>query len=329
MQHYRFNIDQWVLDTLHLTVEEEVTYFRLMNHYYLTEKPIPVDTGDLVKKLRLNGSEVEAVLSEKFRLAKDGWHHPEWDAKIAAVGKYRANGLKGGRPKKPKRNQNETKTKPKHNQSITKNEILVLDKSVDKSVDNSISVDKSVDNLHPSLLKDTTNIDMSNTKNNNNNTYTYPDNSSSCQSLSTIDKQSIGKSKKFTEDDFQIATAMATHICSQFKSVNPNLDHWADAIRKLREIEKLSSTEIQGIWQWAQDDEFWSQQIRTPIKLRKRNRDGIKYYEVIQTRQREVSNGKTRQPTTESFAAQQHRQARQALADLDDIDGEVGDSDIR
>ena len=44
MHYYKFNISDWKASTSHLTPEEEGIYFRLINHYYDTESPIPLET---------------------------------------------------------------------------------------------------------------------------------------------------------------------------------------------------------------------------------------------------------------------------------------------
>ena len=75
MHYYKFNIADWSLHTGHLSVEEEAVYFRLINHYYDTEVPIPKITQPVIRRLRL-GSHAEVVaiiLEEFFTLIGDLW----------------------------------------------------------------------------------------------------------------------------------------------------------------------------------------------------------------------------------------------------------------
>ena len=106
MNYYQFHIADWALHTSHLTVEEEGVYRRLLDYYYDTESPIPEKTQPVIRRLRL-GSYTETVgliLDEFFTLEADGWHNSRADKELKAyhakADLARANGKKGGRPKK-------------------------------------------------------------------------------------------------------------------------------------------------------------------------------------------------------------------------------------
>lgn len=128
MHYYQFNIGDFSLHTNHLTLEEEAVYRRLLDFYYDTERPIPIDTHPVIRRLRLGLYEptVDVILHEFFVKESDGWHNLRADIEIAdyhAKGKTaRENGAKGGRPKKNSgskthpvilANPDETETKPK------------------------------------------------------------------------------------------------------------------------------------------------------------------------------------------------------------------------
>lgn len=49
----------------------------------------------------------------------------------------------------------------------------------------------------------------------------------------------------------------------------PNLDKWADDMRLIRERDKREDKHIKWLIRWAQDNDFWSSNILSPIKLRK------------------------------------------------------------
>ncbi len=131
MHYYKFNIGDWHLHTSHLTLVEEAVYFRLVNHYYNTEKPFAKEeTQTLIRRLRL-GSEsviVEQILSEFFVLKDESYFHSRCDKEIktfknkAKVNK--ANGAKGGRPPAAKGlepNPEKTQTVSEINPNITLN----------------------------------------------------------------------------------------------------------------------------------------------------------------------------------------------------------------
>ena len=139
MYYYKFNISDWALSTSHLTEIEELVYFRLMNHYYDTEKPIPLETHSVIRRLRLanHSDSVGLILSEFFTETSDGWVHSRCDEVIKDyhynAEKNKENGKKGGRPRKNKGQKPnglpvETEIKPKHNPNykpITTNQELL------------------------------------------------------------------------------------------------------------------------------------------------------------------------------------------------------------
>lgn len=121
MHYYKFNIKDWSRDTAHLSVEEEGVYRRLLDHYYESESPIPLETKSVIRRLRLAGHEeaTSIILGEFFSLEEDGYHHKRCDDEIE---KYhskavanRENGKRGGRPVKPKENPDGSQQEPKEN----------------------------------------------------------------------------------------------------------------------------------------------------------------------------------------------------------------------
>lgn len=106
MHYYKFGISDWVLHTSHLTLVEEAIYFRLINHYYDTESPIPLILSPLMRRLRLNdqGKIVQTILDEFFIKTDDGYRHKRCDEELATyhakADRNREVGKLGGRPKK-------------------------------------------------------------------------------------------------------------------------------------------------------------------------------------------------------------------------------------
>ena len=130
MHYYQFNIADYRKDTQHLSPMEHYIYRELLDWYYLDEKPIPKKTDSVLRRLRLGSdsqNELEGVLQEFFLDCDYGWSHKRVDHEIA---KYharadtaKANGSKGGRPKKPRKTQpvisgNPSKTQSKANQEL-------------------------------------------------------------------------------------------------------------------------------------------------------------------------------------------------------------------
>ena len=108
MHYYQFNIGDYIKSTNHLSIEEDITYRRLIDLYYDTEQPIPNDNPRVLRRIRL-GSEylesLEIILNEFFCLTGKGWENKRCNEDIESyqeyIAKQKANGSKGGRPKKP------------------------------------------------------------------------------------------------------------------------------------------------------------------------------------------------------------------------------------
>ena len=103
MHHYPFHPGDYMLDTAHLEPLEDLAYRRLLDLYYGSESPIPLETDLVSRRLRLGSEVVSKVLSEFFNKQEDGWHQVRCDAEIAdykaRAERARVNGKSGGRPK--------------------------------------------------------------------------------------------------------------------------------------------------------------------------------------------------------------------------------------
>lgn len=116
MHHYPFHPGDYLLATCHLDPMHDLCYRRLLDYYYVEEKPIPAETGWIAKRIRLDQNIVDEVLSEFFKSTSDGWRHTRCDEEIAEYNELaeirKRNGMKGGRPKK-------TNGKPRANLELT------------------------------------------------------------------------------------------------------------------------------------------------------------------------------------------------------------------
>ena len=131
MHYYKFNIGDWHLHTSHLTLVEEAVYFRLVNHYYNTEKPfIKSETQTLIRRLRLGNESVtvDTILAEFFVLNGESYFHTRCEKEIKSFKKKakvnKTNGAKGGRPpvvKGLENNPEETQTVTTPNPNVTLN----------------------------------------------------------------------------------------------------------------------------------------------------------------------------------------------------------------
>lgn len=108
MHYYKFHIGDYRKDTGHLSTLEHGIYRQLIDWYYLDEKPIPLETHSVIRRLRLglesDYKALENVLSDFFDEEEDGYHHKRIDSEIKEYSvlrdKNQLNGKLGGRPKK-------------------------------------------------------------------------------------------------------------------------------------------------------------------------------------------------------------------------------------
>jgi uncharacterized protein YdaU (DUF1376 family) len=102
MNYYSFHIGDYRGATAHLSNDEDLCYRRLLDMYYDTQRPIPLETHWVARRLRVGLEVLEVVLHDFFVSKEDGWHNTKADLiiaeYIAQAEKNRANGKKGGRP---------------------------------------------------------------------------------------------------------------------------------------------------------------------------------------------------------------------------------------
>ena len=110
MHHYPFHVGDYIRATAHLDIVEDCIYRRLIDLYMETELPIPNETQQVIRRLRLGSSGLilETILREFFTLEADNcWHNSRCDQEISEYKRLadvsRINGKLGGRPKKTQR----------------------------------------------------------------------------------------------------------------------------------------------------------------------------------------------------------------------------------
>jgi uncharacterized protein YdaU (DUF1376 family) len=87
MNYYPFNVGDYAAHTAHLEPMEDLAYRRLLDLYYLSEKPLPSDVQVTAKLIRMRScaGDVESVLNEFFTLTDDGWRHARCDSEICRM----------------------------------------------------------------------------------------------------------------------------------------------------------------------------------------------------------------------------------------------------
>jgi len=75
---------------------------------------------------------------------------------------------------------------------------------------------------------------------------------------------------KYTDLDFACASRMYERIKAVIPyTPTPNLESWADTLRKMRTLDNIDIAEIGSVFRWANQDDFWQTNILSPAKLRK------------------------------------------------------------
>jgi len=91
MNYFNFHIGDYIRDTHHLTLMEDIAYRRLIDFYYINEKPISNDVEFIARKLDMKSEEdtVKSILEEFFTIEEDGfYHHARCDIEIE---RYQSN----------------------------------------------------------------------------------------------------------------------------------------------------------------------------------------------------------------------------------------------
>lgn len=105
MHYYPHHIADYRSDTAHLSNEEDLAYRRLLEMYYDTEKPIPLETEWVARRLRVGSESVSTVLRDFFSETDAGWVHTRCERVISEyhgrAERARQNGKNGGRPRNP------------------------------------------------------------------------------------------------------------------------------------------------------------------------------------------------------------------------------------
>lgn len=107
MHYYSHHIDSYTSSTRHLTPMEDLAYRRMLEVYYRDEGPLQGDAETVARRIGLRefSKDVAAVLGEFFTSTPEGWRQERCDRELAeyrqVVERNRANGVLGGRPKKP------------------------------------------------------------------------------------------------------------------------------------------------------------------------------------------------------------------------------------
>lgn len=87
MHYYQFNLGDYARDTQHLDDMEDLAYRRMLDLYYLKEKPLPRNKEQIARLIRMR-SHIESianVLQEFFVCEPDGYHNAGADKVLEKI----------------------------------------------------------------------------------------------------------------------------------------------------------------------------------------------------------------------------------------------------
>jgi uncharacterized protein YdaU (DUF1376 family) len=87
MHYYQFNLGDYARDTQHLDDMEDLAYRRMLDLYYLKEKPLPRSKEQIARLIRMRShtESIANVLQEFFVCEKDGYHNTGADKVLEKI----------------------------------------------------------------------------------------------------------------------------------------------------------------------------------------------------------------------------------------------------
>lgn len=96
--------------------------------------------------------------------------------------------------------------------------------------------------------------------------------------IKNISSPKVDRCSKFDHD---LADQWFAWAKTQLHTIQPTRDG-AETIRKLREIDNLTETDLNALFQFVKKDDFWSSNALSPSGLRAKGKNGLRKFENIQ-----------------------------------------------
>lgn len=103
-----------------------------------------------------------------------------------------------------------------------------------------------------------------------------------------------------SQEGFQFSNWFESLRPSHMKTTPAEKRKWAEDYDKLKRLDGKSKDQIKAVCKWARKDDFWQTNFLSPLKLRKKNKDGVKYFDVFETNMKtKTETPKPKQSTAE------------------------------
>jgi len=101
MHYYPFHVGDYQTHTAHLSDTEDLAYRRMLDLYYINQKPLPNEAAKVARLIRMPAAveEVRGLLEEFFVLHEGVYTNKRCDKEIASYMKQKLGGAKGAKAK--------------------------------------------------------------------------------------------------------------------------------------------------------------------------------------------------------------------------------------
>ena len=101
MHYYPFHVGDYQTHTAHLSDTEDLAYRRMLDLYYINQKPLPNEAAKVARLIRMPAAveEVRGLLEEFFVLQEGVYTNKRCDKEIASYMKQKLGGAKGAKAK--------------------------------------------------------------------------------------------------------------------------------------------------------------------------------------------------------------------------------------
>jgi len=248
MHYFQFNIGDYASHTSRLTPLEDLAYRRMLDLYYLNEQPLIGCVTGVARELGLSEytAEVKYVLGKFFTENETGFSQKRIDLEIK---KYKSN----------------------HKGKIKAGKASAKARAA-KASSKATGVEQV---LNTSATNDELNI--------NHKPLTI--NQEPVSNKDLVESKPQRSKFKFSDVDYQFAEWVYSLVKKVApSSKKPNFESWANTIRLMRELDKLTHDDISQVFTWANLDQFWSANILSVAKLREK-------FPQLQAKMKGVNNG--------------------------------------
>lgn len=92
-------------------------------------------------------------------------------------------------------------------------------------------------------------------------------------------------------DGIEFAEWFRESLPSDCKLTESWKQDWGRCFDEMIRLDGRNSANIYDVCEWGRKDNFWSRNFQSPLKLRKKNRDGVCYFDAIRSNMPRLSTG--------------------------------------